>query len=146
MLLLTGYGEDTRVEAGFDAGCDDYLPKPYTFGVLLRRLKRLLQSAEQVPETIIKGLLHFDVTADVVTLNGADLLLTQKEFSLLLYLVQNPERYLSAEHLMEKVWKAPATGNNQTVRKAVSRLREKIKGSGWTIVWYKGEGYALEEE
>jgi len=147
VLLLTGYGQDADIETGFDAGCDDYLPKPYTFGVLLRRLTRLLQSSEQVPEAIVKGRLYFDVTADVVTLDGVDLLLSQKEFSLLLYLVQNPERYLSAEHLMEKVWKSPMVGGNtQTVRKTVSRLREKIKGSGWNIEWSKGEGYALEEE
>jgi len=146
VLLLTGYSQDVEIETGFDAGCDDYLPKPYTFGVLHRRLKRILQSAEQVPETIMKGRLYFDVTADMVMLDGVDLLFTQKEFSLLLFLVQHVEQFLSAEFLLEKVWKVPGTESSQSVRKTVSRIRDKIKGSGWTIEWSKGEGYSFTSE
>ena len=146
VLLLTGYSQDVEIETGFDAGCDDYLPKPYTFGVLHRRLKRMLQSAEQVPETIVKGRLHFNVTADIVMLDGVDLLFTQKEFSLLLFLVQHAESFLSTEYLLEKVWRVPGTESSQSVRKTVSRIRDKIKDSGWTIEWSKGEGYSFTRE
>ena len=106
----------------------------------------MLQSAEQVPETIVKGRLHFNVTADMVMLDGVDLLFTQKEFSLLLFLVQHVEQFLSAEFLLEKVWKVPGTESSQSVRKTVSRIRDKIKGSGWTIEWSKGEGYSFTSE
>jgi len=146
IILLTGLDTKADKLRGLSDGGDDYITKPYDFDELLVRIETLLRRAARVPENISLGRLYFDVTADVVTLDGVDLLFTQKEFSLLLFFVGHAQRYLSAEYLLEKVWKAPETENSQSVRKTVSRLRDKIKGSGWTITWSKGEGYSLEKE
>ena len=133
ILLLTGLTTPEDIVRGITAGGDDYLAKPYDFGVLLARVEALLRRAQQVPECIHKGRLRLDVTADVATLDGADLLLSQKEFSLLLIFVQNEKRFISAEYLYEKVWKAPSSGDSQALKKTIHRLREKITGSGWHI-------------
>lgn len=146
ILLLTGLTTPEDIVRGLTAGGDDYLPKPYDFGVLLARVEALLRRAQQVPECIHKGRLRLDVTADVATLDGADLLLSQKEFSLLLILVQNEERYISAEYLYEKVWKQAMTGNSNTLKTTINRLREKIKSSDYRIAWSRGEGYCFERE
>ena len=146
ILLLTGLTTPEDIVRGLTAGGDDYLAKPYDFGVLLARVEALLRRAQQVPECIHKGRLLLDVTADVATLDGADLLLSQKEFSLLLIFVQNEERYISAEYLYEKVWKQAMAGNSNTLKTTINRLREKIKSSGYRIAWSRGEGYCFERE
>jgi len=119
---------------------------PYDFGVLLARVEALLRRAENVPEKLVRGRLSLDVTADVATFDGNDLLLTQKEFFLLLIFVQNEGRFISAEYLYEKVWKAPLCGDNQALKKTIHRLREKIKDSGWRIEVSRGEGYSFERD
>lgn len=121
VLLLTGLTTPQDIVRGLTAGGDDYLSKPYDFEVLLARIEALLRRAQQVPERIHKGRLCLDVTADVATLDGADLLLPQKEFALMLIFVQNEERFISAEYLYEKVWKQPMVGNSNTLHQADHR-------------------------
>lgn len=146
VLLLTGLTTPEDIVRGLTAGGDDYLPKPYDFGVLLARVEALLRRAQQVPECIHKGRLRLDVTADVATLDDTDLMLSQKEFSLLLIFVQNEERFIGAEYLYEKVWKQAMTGNSNTLKTTINRLREKIKSSDYRIAWSRGEGYCFERE
>lgn len=146
VLLLTGLTTPEDIVRGLTAGGDDYLPKPYDFGVLLARVEALLRRAEQVPECIHKGRICLDITADVATLDGVDLLLSQKEFALLIIFVQNEERFIGAEYLYEKVWKQPMVSNSNTLKTTINRLRDKIKSSGYRIAWSRGEGYCFERE
>lgn len=146
VLLLTGLTTPEDVVRGLTAGGDDYLSKPYDFGVLLARVEALLRRAEQIPETLTRDRLSLDVAAGAATLDGVDLLLTQKEFALLLIFTQNAGRFISAEYLYEKVWKQPMASDSQAFRKALQRLREKIKDSGWRIEMSRGEGYSFEQE
>lgn len=146
VLLLTGLTTTEDIVRGLSQGGDDYLAKPYDFGVLLARVEALLRRAENVPEKLVRGRLCLDVTADVAALDGADLLLSQKEFALLLIFVQNGERFISAEYLYEKVWKQPMSGNSNTLKTTINRLREKIKSCGYRIEWSRGEGYCFEGE
>jgi len=146
VLLLTGLATKEDILLGLKSGGDDYLVKPYDFDELLARVEALLRRAERVPEIIVKGRLSLDVTAGVALLDGKDILLTQKEFALLLVFVQNEGRFVDGVYLYEKVWKAPMAGNSGVVRKTVSSLRGKIKGSGWAITWTKGKGYVFGRE
>ena len=146
VLLLTGLTTTDDIVRGLSQGGDDYLAKPYDFGVLLARVEALLRRAENVPEKLVRGRLCLDVTADVATLDGANLLLSQKEFALLLIFVQNEKRFISAEYLYEKVWKQPMSGNSNTLKTMINRLREKIKSCGYRIEWSRGEGYCFEGE
>jgi len=145
VLLLTGYGEDTDIIKGYDNGCNDYLPKPYTFGVLLVRLKSLLQSAEQIPERIKRGALYLDVQSGQAFANGKDLLLTQKEFFLLLLFIQNEDTIMNAEYLYEKVWGQPMNKDMQAIKKAAHRLRSSLEDSGYTIAVTRAKGYTFEK-
>ncbi len=146
ILLLTGLTTPEDIVRGLTAGGDDYLAKPYDFGVLLARVEALLRRAQQVPEHIHKGRLRLDVTADVATLDCHDLLLSQKEFALLLTFIQNEERFISSEYLYEKVWKQPMTVDSNALRSTLKRLRAKLEGSGYRITLSKGEGYQFEKE
>ncbi len=146
VLLLTGLTTPEDIVYGLSQGGDDYLAKPYDFEVLLARVEALLRRAENVPEKLVRGRLSLDVAADVATFDGNDLLLTQKEFVLLLIFVQNEGRFVSTEYLYEKVWKAPMSSDNQALKKTIHRLREKIADSGWRIEWSRGEGYSFENQ
>ena len=146
VLLLTGLGTKEDVVRGLTAGGDDYLTKPYNFDELLARVEALIRRAGRVPTTIIKEKLSLDITAGIAMLDGVDLLLTQKEFAVLLVFTQNEERFLSAEYLYDKAWKAPVTSSKDALKSVIKRLRAKIEGSGWHILWSRGEGYIFERE
>lgn len=146
VLLLTGLTTPEDVVRGFTAGGDDYLAKPYDFGVLMARVEALLRRAEQIPEKLTRDRLSLDVAAGVATLDGTDLLLTQKEFALLMIFTQNEERFISAEYLYEKAWKQPMEGDSNALKSALKRLRAKLEGSGYCIALSKGEGYQFERE
>ena len=144
VLFLTGLTTKEDILEGLKSGGDDYLTKPYDFDELLARVEALLRRSARIPEVITKGRLSLDITAGVASLDSADLLLTQKEFALLLVFVQNEGRLLSAEYLYEKVWKAPMSKDDSALKNAVSKLRKKLTASGQKISASRGAGYTLE--
>ena len=146
VLLLTGLTTKKDILRGLTEGGDDYLTKPYDFHILLARVEALLRRAERVPEIITKGRLTLDIMADMAILDGRDLLLAKKEFALLLIFAQNEGRFISAEYLYEKVWKAPLPEGSNVLNANIHRLRLKIEGSGWYIEWLRGEGYCFRKE
>jgi len=89
--------------------------------------------------------LEIKVTSDEAFVNGENLKLPQKEFSLLSHFEQNENKTMSSEHLYEKVWGQPMGEDNQALRSAVSRLRGKLKGSGYTIESERGGYYRFEK-
>jgi DNA-binding response OmpR family regulator len=79
-------------------------------------------------------------------INGVNILLTQKEFALLLMFTQNEERTISAEYLYEQVWGQDGNNDTRTVKTQVSHLRKKLEGSGYTVLSARGQGYCFERE
>ena len=77
-------------------------------------------------------------------LNGENLLLQPKMFTLLQFFVQNQNRILDLDTLYEKVWGRPMGADSQALRQTVSRLRKKIEGSGYVITKVHGNGYRFE--
>jgi len=146
VLMLTGYGETSDVIKGFESGCDDYLRKPYTFEELLARIKRLLYRVELVPETVTRGRLTLKPAPMIALLDSEDILLTQKEFSLLMLFAQNENKTMSAAYIYEKVWGREMLGDDRALQQRISSLREKIEESGYIIATVRGEGYRFERK
>ena len=130
ILLLTGLATPEDVIRGLSEGGDDYLAKPYDFGVLLARIEALLRqayrTAGQFPKTLTKGALQLDIIANRAFLGGDDMLLSPKEFALLLLMVQNEGALLTTASLYEAIWKLPLDADTSVIRTAVSRLRQKL--------------------
>jgi len=145
VLLLTGYGKDEDIIAGFESGCNDYLAKPYTFEVFLVRLKNLLQGVERLPDTISIGALNLDLLAHRALIDGNDLFLTDKEFSLIHLLVQNEDKVMEADTIYEKIWGQPMAGDRNALQVAITRLRKKLEPAGYSIVSLRGKGYMLAQ-
>jgi len=145
ILFLSAKKSDEEVLAGLRAGGDDYLPKPYKLDILVGRVEALLRRAQRIPEIIKKGSVEIRVTSNEVIINGENLQLSQKEFNLLCYLVQNENRYFATEFLYIHVWGQKPVDNDTSVKNAVYRLRKKLIKSGFTITFERRKGYCFEK-
>ncbi len=147
VLFLSALGENEQIIEGLRAGGDDYLPKPYDIGVLLARIEARLRAAGRSRRFIRFGGLRLDTVSMIARCGETDLLLTQKEFLLLVTLVKNGSRNVSRETLYRDVWGADPGGNLNALYTAVSRLNSKLDGAetGLRVTLHRGEGYALEE-
>ncbi|MDR0444338.1 MAG: helix-turn-helix domain-containing protein [Treponema sp.] len=120
---------------------------------LLAQIKTSLSLTAVVPKSLAKGSLSFDIIAgrafinsngDSNGLTNLDLLLTPKEFAVLLLLAQNEGETVSAETIYENIWKQPLRDDKNTLKKTVSTMRKKIEPSGYTIAVVREQGYVFE--
>lgn len=146
ILFLSALGENAQIIEGLRAGGDDYLPKPYDIGVLLARIEARLRAAGSVKRFVRFGSLRLDTVSMIAYVNDADLLLTQKEFLLLLSLAKSVNRLVSKEALYREVWGADPGESHTVIYTTVSRLNKKLDdaAAGLRVVLHRGEGYVLE--
>lgn len=146
VLMLTALGTTEDKLAGFDAGANDYLVKPFEFRELLARAKVLLKMADQSYDTrnkIIVGDLELDLDKKSVRRGTQQIDLTAKEFSLLEYFMRNPGRVLTRNDIAEKVWDTSFNFSTNVVDVYINFLRKKIdKGYDKKLIHTKvGFGY-----
>jgi len=148
ILMLTARDAvESRVQ-GLDSGADDYLVKPFAKAELLARIRALLRRA---PTTGEASLTYADIKLDedtYVAKRGERVLkLTQREFQLLKYLVQNREIVISRDRLLDEVWSYDAAAFTNTVDVFISNLRRKLEENGESRVLHtiRGVGYVLRE-
>ena len=146
VLLLTAMGTSQDIIRGLEAGGDDYLTKPYNLSVFLMRVEALLRRSSLVPDMLEVGPLKLDPASGKAFIDGEDMVLPQKEYALLQQFAQYPEKIISAEYLYEKVWGQEMLEEDKSLKVAISKLRSKLAGSGYTITASRGEGYYLERE
>lgn len=150
ILVLSARDRESEKIAALDLGADDYVNKPFGIGELTARLRTALRHAAQQAseQTHLKsGALEVDVLAHTVTLNGAAVKLTPKEFDLLAILVRNAGRLLTHRQLLATVWGPAHTEDLQYLRVFVGQLRQKLKASPDApefIVTEPGIGYRLQ--
>ncbi len=126
ILFLTALGKSGDIVKGLQTGGDDYLAKPYEYKVLLARIEALLRRAKARRQTIERGPLLLDIPSMHVYVDGRDALLTQKEFLILLTLMEREGESISAEDLYHAAWGTDAAGDTRAVRPQISRLRGKL--------------------
>jgi two-component system, OmpR family, copper resistance phosphate regulon response regulator CusR len=146
VLILTALGTTEDKLAGFDAGANDYLVKPFEFRELLARVKVLLKSADQPRETgnkLIVADLELDLDRKAARRGASYIDLTAKEFSLLEYFMRNAGRVVSRNDIAEKVWDASFDFGTNVVDVYINFLRKKIdKGFDKKLIHTKvGFGY-----
>ncbi len=136
ILMVSAKKDDIDKIRGLGLGADDYITKPFSPSELVARVKahlaryeRLIGSGVQENEIIeIRGL-KIDKTARRVFLNGEEKFFTTKEFDLLTFLAQNPNRVFSKEELFNKIWDMESVGEIATVTVHIKKIREKIEYS-----------------
>ena len=147
ILFLTALGENQDVVEGLRSGGDDYLPKPYDLEVLVARVEARLRADADSRRYLSYGNLKLDTVSSVGYVNGRDILLTQKEFIVLLLLTQNAEHKVTQAELMREAWGAESEAENRALWTLISRLRKKLKSeeSRLEISSLRGGGYLLEQ-
>ncbi|MFH1723049.1 MAG: response regulator transcription factor [Elusimicrobiota bacterium] len=153
VILMSGarIGETDQI-CGFDSGADDYILKPFSFKVLLARVHAVLRRFEQPGEgaEILKTCgLQLDPAGRTVSVRGAQVKLTRKEFDLLMSFMRQPDRVLQTRHLLESVWGYDLADYNDphTVEVHVSSLRKKLGPEvGRRLVSVTGYGYKFEAQ
>ena len=155
IIMLTAREEETDKVFGLEAGADDYMTKPFSMRELLARVRANirrrsldLNARKSVGKLIEAKGLTIDPATFSVMRNGQAVDLTQKEYDLLLYLIQERGVVFSREDLMQKVWNYDYYGDMRTVDVTVRRLREKIEddpGKPTRILTRRGAGYYFSE-
>lgn len=130
IIMLTALGTtDDKVE-GFDAGADDYLVKPFEMRELLVRIRALLKRNNRAANStgfILRfSDLEMNLHTKIVKRNGQEINLTPKEFRLLEYMMQHPERVLSRTEIAEKVWDTHFDTGTNFIDVYINYLRKKI--------------------
>lgn len=149
ILVLTARDSvDDKVKL-FESGADDYLTKPFAFAELLVRVKALLRRGPVNRSSTLRiGDLELDRLTQQVKRRGKRIELTAKEYSLLEYLMQNPDRVLSRNMIIEHVWDQSFDGVTNIVDVYVRHLRSKIDEGGESrlIRTVRGTGYMIRAE
>jgi DNA-binding response OmpR family regulator len=168
ILMLTARSEEVDRVLGLEVGADDYVVKPFGMRELLARVRAILrrvaldtrvnspaleaQSAEAgahggqsalppAPEPIVRGPLSIDLARHTVTIEGAEIDVTPKEFDLLVLLASNPGRAFSREFLLEQIWGYEYDGLDRTVDTQITRLRKKLGPLSDKLITVWGVGY-----
>lgn len=130
VLFLSAQAGSADVLRGFEAGCDDYITKPYDPRILLARVRALLKRSARLslaPSELNCAPLAIDLSAQRVTLDGLEIYLTETEYNLLLELARNRNRVLTHEHLLKTVWGAGFSSEVTYLRSYIHMLRQKIE-------------------
>lgn len=155
VIMLTASGDESSRIHGFELGADDYVVKPFSPRELVMRVKALLKRTHPVTEAIQGGgqvLSISDLTiimdARKVLVHDEEVSLTPKEYELLCYLIQRPDKVFAREELLRDVWNYQFFGDQRTVDTHVKRLREKLgrysEKVAEMIVTVWGVGYKFE--
>jgi two-component system copper resistance phosphate regulon response regulator CusR len=150
ILMLTALGTTEDKVAGFDAGTDDYLVKPFEFAELLARIKALTKRRAgpvQTSSGISVGELHLDLDRKSARRGDKTIELTSKEFTLLEFLMRNKGRVVSRAEIAEKVWEITFDTGTNVIDVYINILRKKIdKDFEYKYIQTRiGLGYCLNE-
>lgn len=149
IMMLTAKGrKDDRI-TGFNAGADDYLPKPFDPDELLSRVRAMLRRSEAYQPSVLScGDVALDPSTGLLSCGGQSLRLSGREFQVLELFLRTPRQVFSAERIMERVWGWDNEAEINVVWVNISNLRKKLKtiGSRLSLRANRGLGYALEDE
>lgn len=149
VIMLTARSEEFDILTGYENGADDYVTKPFSPGVLVKRVEALLrrasasgtaQNEKEISELV------FNDEAHEVRLEGKEIDLTLKEYKILKKFLESPGRVFSREQLLDSIWGFDFSGDIRTVDSHVARLRTKL--GDWGNKHLKtvyGIGYKIEE-
>ena len=149
VLLLTAKGTEYDKVVGLDSGADDYLAKPFGIMELLARIRALLRRTERLTESkqqeYAVGALYLNTARHVVTVNGQEIVLTNKEYPLLLLFLEHPGIVFTRDQLLNRIWGYSFDGESRTVDVHIRSLRTKLGDAGDLIETVRGIGYKLSE-
>ena len=147
IMMLTAKGEKDDRITGFDAGADDYLPKPFAPDELLSRVRAMMRRFDNYkPAVLVYEDISLDCNSGVLCCGKNEARLSGREFQVMELFMRAPRVVFSAEKIMERVWGWDSDAEINVVWVHISNLRKKLKsiGSAASIYANRGLGYTLE--
>ncbi len=153
IIMLTARDSDLDYATGINLGSDDYFTKPFSAISLVMRVKAIFRRIEfdrlgredALPPTLAYADIEITTRSKSVMLNGAPLELTPNEYNLLSYLIENKDRAISRDELLNKVWGYTSQVETRAADDTVRRLRKKLSNSRMVIDTVWGFGFRLKE-
>ncbi len=146
IIMLTAKSDERDELLGFELGVDEYITKPFSPKILVARVEAILRrTAQGTEEEVLEaGGIVLDKSAHQVTVDGAPVELSYKEFELMAYFMENKGIALSREKILNNVWNYDYFGDARTIDTHVKKLRSKIGDKGDAIKTIWGMGYKFE--
>jgi two-component system KDP operon response regulator KdpE len=150
VIILTVRSDDEDMLKGLEAGADDYIIKPFNYMTLLARVKAVLRRTETIPfagrhNQAVNARLKIDFVNQKVKIDNRPAKLTPVEYKLLVMLSKNKDKIVPYDRIMDEVWGKGYSGNTESIRICVRRLRKKLYDSPPTIIINKrNQGYVLK--
>ncbi len=146
IMLSARAAEDDKLY-GFELGIDDYVSKPFSPKELMARIKVVIErSTNKVKDVIVEDGIYIDKKAHVVKIDDEEVHLTNKEFDLLVFLIENEGIAITREKLLENIWGYDYYSMDRTVDTHIKMLRKNLGKYGSKIVTVRGVGYKFEKE
>ncbi len=147
IIMLTAKDDDDSQMKGFDALADDYITKPFSMPLVLRRIEAVLRRVDtpNVPDSVITYKnISLDTESYEVYVNSQNVSLTVREFEILKLLLENQGRVFSRDALLNRIWNYDYIGDEKIVNTHIKNLRKKIGVD--CIETIRGVGYKIEKE
>lgn len=146
IIFLTARDLEEEIVEGFQLGADDYVTKPFSLSVLRMRVKAVLKRQEE-KRILCSHNIRVDLAKHTVFVGEKECRLSEIEYQMLLYFLQNKNRLLTREHLFETVWGIQEKYiDDNSISMAVSRLRKKVDAESNYLKTVYGMGYMWEDE
>lgn len=151
IIFLTAKSGENEMLTGFSVGGDDYITKPFSIKEVVARVKAVIKRTpksgvmEFLPKLDFPGL-SIDTTLKEIKVNNERVVLTKKEFEIILLLAQNPDRIFSREDVIENLWKDTPFITVRTVDVHITRLRKKLGECAYMISNRSGYGYRFNAD
>ena len=146
VMMLTAKGTEYDKVLGLDSGADDYMVKPFGMMELLSRINALLRRTGKKQENSVScGRISMNRQTHEVAVSGQEITLTNKEYELLEYFLQNKNIVLTREKILEKIWGYTVDVETRTLDVHIRSLRQKLGACGEQIETLRGVGYRLRD-
>lgn len=148
VVMVTAKDSEIDVVKCLDQGADDYISKPFGLMEFISRIRAVLRRAQKQSGELVHTFreIQMDNTARKVTVEGREIDLAYKEYELLRFFIENPNKVLSREELMNRVWNTDFSGESRTLDIHIRTLRQKLGAAGNYIHTVRKVGYQLAFE
>lgn len=151
IIFLTAKDTENDMLTGFNVGGDDYITKPFSLKAVMARVKAVIKrsaksatAAESIIDTFKYKSLQINYETKKVLVDNKEVQLTRKEYMILAFLTQSPQRFFTREQILSQVWDEDAYVIERSVDVHIARLRKKLGIIGENIINRTGFGYSFD--